>query len=175
MKRPRYISVFIAVILLAVLGGRAAYTSSVQNLQVRAHFTQLFTALQHQDKKAVDALYDPIKLTPKEYETFFAYSLLGWKITDITGQPWPMDETRDFHTLTADLYYQIPTTGVPAVLKDKYQQITHPEYGPCLVVPVKLQFFYDATSTFGWCIKPPKDGAGWPCPYVEGDATAVAK
>ncbi|MHB9023673.1 MAG: hypothetical protein ACYC7E_05780 [Armatimonadota bacterium] len=136
-KRFKYggLLAFIAVMLvvLTVL----AVPSIQQNIKIHTYFNDLFQAIQERDRAGVQKFYKA-ELLPAYLDQIMQYDLVGWKITGVTGQPWPLDRQAGAQYLTAKMYYLLPDTLVAP--RGKYKRYTHPLEGPCAVVPVRLMF-----------------------------------
>ena len=172
MKRPRNIGLPVILIVLTlgifVFIGQSAW----QNHQVQQHFNIFFRAVQVKDENLHIYFY-PEASMPASYRTHLSkYPLLGWKITKIDGQPFPLD-TPEFgpggsivyHKLYADMYYRLPDELMEP--DGKYQRMKHPEYGECAVVPVALQFAYHARKVRPWIFGVPdfSTGENWVAPF----------
>lgn len=138
-----------------------------QNAEVRAYFDGYFTTIQRKDAQRLrDYYYVEQDLHEPYLRQLFKYELLGWKITRVTGQPFPKEVLRrETNEIYVDAYYRLPA----ALLRPTglYRKITHPRYGACGVVPVKLQFAFWPDFHHGWFIHTPDymRGTYWACPY----------
>jgi hypothetical protein len=173
MKRKVHGGAIAALILVLLAAVVLAVPSVQQNQRVRADFTALFTAIQEQDAEKLQAIYEPSTGLDAVYlEQVMRYKLLGWKIERIVGQPWPMEGRGDYRVLEAELYFD----GVPDTLvkpQGDYERRTTSPVGPCVVVPVRLQFaYYNPTGTPGkdsvLNLVPPRylDGKNWTAPFA---------
>jgi hypothetical protein len=146
-KRQRTVSIIAVTVIVAMAIVSVLWQSYQQNAHIRLDFNKFFTALAQRDIGLIRKTYGVMLLNTQYEDQLAKYHLLGWKITGITGQPFPMDlpeiaagGQEACNTVSAELYYEVPNKlDVP---KGKYSQITHPQYGHCLVVPVKLDFTY---------------------------------
>jgi len=140
-RRPTRKLAIAGLLALFVIACALGIPSIQQNSQVRRHIEGLFTAIRTKDRDTVINLYHRgVENIPQAYyDQLFRYPLKGWKITRITGQPWPMDRMVGTRHIYADLYYDLPDRLLAP--QGKYQPIDHPQYGKCGVVPVDIDEF----------------------------------
>lgn len=164
MRRRRNVGPIVALVLIVCASIACIVPSVEQNRLVRAHFNQYFQALHDKNMSAVNRFYHPQTLYAKYYELQLKYPLLGWKITRISGQPWPMDRSQNMNTVSIDCYYKLPDRMLKP--QGKYEKIVHPKYGPCGLVPVTLEFSYNQEFT-GWYVPRPEysTGLNWAVPF----------
>ena len=164
MKRFRYGGAFAAILIFALMAFVLISSSVRQNRMVRARFSTLFQAIQ-QDKEIVVQEHYNMQTLDREYlRVLLYYDLVGWKFTKIGGQPWPLDQGPVYIDVQATLYYDLPDQLAQA---REYKKIVHSRYGPCVEVPVHLQFHYDNTLEY-WNLLPPdaKTNVNWLAPVT---------
>ncbi len=153
---PRMAGKMTALIVFLLIIGVLALSSAQENRAVRAHFDALFRAVQAQDTEQVQTLLNATQIADNYRNQLFQFPLLGWKITRITGQPWPMEHVRLYNRVTADLYYDLPAQYVAPT--GPYQRLQHPLLGECAVVPVTLEFSYKKELQ-QWFSRSPEKGS----------------
>jgi len=172
MKRRRNIGIIVLLVILAFMAFAIITPSIMQNNQVRKFADQLFLAYQNHDVKALNEIYYRGQgVHARYYQLVETFSLLGWKIKRVSGQPYPLDidgfgegGSYIFNSFYADLYYK----PVEKLIKPKgYVRIKHPVYGDCMVVPVTVTFSYHPELDGQWIIKPPDSETGefWVLPF----------
>lgn len=174
MKRRRNVTLIVCAILALIVGGAVFIPAAMQNLLVCSQFANLFTAIKQKDTRMIDAFYRPNVVMAELMNAMLEYDLLGWKITGVTGQPYPMDCMNDKHYVYAKMYFQLPdkTDKQKSAVISKYQVINHRRYGRCFVVPVKLEFEFNIdryASKMGWSVTGPSptSAENWPTPFIK--------
>ena len=172
MKRQRTVSIMVVMIIVAAAAVAVMVQYRQQNARVRHDFNNFFAAIEQYDLRIVRQPYQVELLDSKYEEQLVKYKLLGWKITKITGQPFPMDVPQIgaggqavYNELHAMLYYDLPDTlRAP---KGAYRRITHPKIGACAVVPVKLEFAYHGAMVKQLVMPPPglATDKNWTAPF----------
>jgi len=174
MKRPRRVGLLVGGIILFLSIVTFYGASTWQNQQTRRFFDGFFRAVQTQDPQLTKTYYAGQSLTREYQRQLFTYKLLGWEITRISGQPFPMDMPASgagsaavYHQLTATLYYRLPDTLIAP--QGPYARVEHPQYGSCARVPVTLAFTYRARERPPWIIQRPDiaTGENWVAPFEE--------
>ena len=167
MRRRRNVGGLVAAIILGTIALSILCSSLYQNFVLRSHFNGVFTMMQSKKFVKMQDIYGDQPVDNAYLKVMAKYTLLGWKYTEITGQPWPLDKTSDMNTVSAELYYKdLPDSMIAP--KGKYKQIDHPKYGPCSVVPVKVEFKYTWDKPMNkWFIPRPNyaDGQNWLGPF----------
>ncbi|MHB9131418.1 MAG: hypothetical protein ACYDBB_10050 [Armatimonadota bacterium] len=181
MKRVRQVKLVIGLIVIGLIGCVLAGDSVRQNQVVRKHFSALFKAVQQKDfdthieyyTEAAKASGVPVQspLAPAYLQLLEQSTLVGWEITGISGQPYPLNQLdNEYRMLTANMYYQnLPEQYLQP--KGPYKQDFYAKVGmQCVKVPVTLRFIYkeDPHSRVKfWFIVPPvyKTGENWIAPY----------
>jgi|GEM_PF-2143717 len=172
MKRRRNIGLIVLLILLLFVAFAAITPSIMQNRNVREFADQFFHAYQTGDKNSLKQYYSVSGLSNVYLELIDHYDLLGWKITRISGQPYPAEARGSlaggdytYNTLSADLYYKPVDNLIEP--KGRYSRFKHPKYGDCMVVPVIISFSYHPEKKWPWMLKNPNDQTGeeWVLPF----------
>ena len=166
MRRRRKIGKTVTVIailfFLLMLGAPAL----VENYQVIRFFNTICENVRDKNRDVFTQYYYKGQLMNYRYlDQLFKYSLCGWKITGIGGQPYPMESFNAMNIISADLYYRLPDNLVAP--RGKYRKINHPRYGPCAVVPVKIEFAYRTDHDPPWFLPIPEfmTGQNWLAPF----------
>lgn len=173
MRRRRNTGILVLLIILAFMAFTIITQSVTQNRQVRQFADGFLCAYQRQDRNALQTKYYAALSVDNDYFMLLdKFNLLGWDITRVNGQPYPMntqgigpDGSYIFNTVSANLYYQPVAKLVPP--KGHYQRIKHPKYGDCMVVPVTISFSYHPNQQPQWLVKSPdpESDASWILPY----------
>lgn len=153
----------IALVIAALIIGWLGFKSYDQNRQVNEQFGRLFRAVQDKDTDTLAKLYHQ-ELPAAYTKQLFKYPLLGWKITRLHEQPWPMETSGNYNcVMEAELYFTLPDRLVQPA--GKYALRTTGEFAPCAVVPVTLKYFVDPKA--GWVMIAPdlSDGLNWTAPF----------
>lgn len=169
LLRTDRLAVLVIALLIVVLAVIPWWT---QNRRVRDHFNGLFQAMQDQDGKRVNRYYAPTNLSEDYLRQLFKYPLLGWKITKVVGQPFPLEGMQEYRGIAADMYFDLPE----AVRKRHgYKEYTHPAYGRCAVVPVAAEYIYIAKDRRFLLVEPDyASGANWTAPFEGRPAASSA-
>lgn len=164
-KQPR-VGVIVGAVVCSLLALSLIVPAVTQNLQVRKFFTGYFTLLRDKDIPRLRTEFFSGRTLLNTYtDQLTKYPLQGWKITRLSGQPYPIESARSSsEMLYADLYYQLPN-GVK--LPGTYRKITHPQYGPCFVVPVTLEYSYHPNEVKELVLEQPdyQTGENWAVPF----------
>jgi hypothetical protein len=159
--KPRFGKWLAAAAVLLVIAIVLVGSSVMQNLEVRGRITALLTAIQRQNTDLLTNEFYPT-IDQKHYDVIYKHRLYGWKITAITGQPWPMD-TGTMESVKIELYVALPDAMMQP--DGPYASVTN-GYGPCAVVPITLR--YRHLNNGDWFVMPPHfdQAIDWPCPYI---------
>ncbi len=165
IKRRRKSGAFVALIIGAIVIVTFGSTSIYQNVAVHNEFNGLFTAVKDVDADAIRAYYPKGEVSQPYMDYLMKFNLQGWEYTKVHAQPWPLETFSRYNTVEVNLYYKIPDIA----LSGKYEEITRPDYGPCIKVATKLQFVIENGD---WFIVPPKlsDSENWLVPYTDMNA-----
>ncbi|OPZ83716.1 MAG: hypothetical protein BWY76_02151 [bacterium ADurb.Bin429] len=161
-----------AGIVLLVVALALVLPSALQNLAVRGYIGALLGAVQQQDRIRLQNEFYPLaELDEKYFEVMFAHRLYGWKVTEVTGQPWPTD-TGGLESVKINLYMELPESMVEP--QGPYKAVRN-KYGPCVEVPVTLRFRHLKDGS--WFIYPPHfdQAIDWPCPYIVPENASKAE
>ena len=174
MKRRRNTGLFVLLIILAFMAFTVITQSISQNNRVRRFTNSLLRAYQTRDTNSLrDKYYQNQSVSAQYYKLVQSYTLLGWEITHIDGQPYPMNTegvgtggSFIYNTVRIDLYYKPVDKFVTP--EGRYQRIKHPVYGDSMVVPAVITYSYGSHRDPQWFVKPPEEddtGTGWLLPF----------
>jgi len=172
MKRRRNIGLPVLLILLIFIAFATVTPSIMQNRKVREFADELFYAYQTSDEVSLKQYYTISGLSNFYLDLMDRYDLLGWKVTGISGQPYPAEVKSlsaggdyIYNKISADLYYKPVDKLVKP--KGRYSRFKHPKYGDCMVVPVTISFSYHPEKKEPWILKHPDDQTSeeWVLPF----------
>jgi len=166
MKQKRQIWIYVVAAILVLLYVEAYLPSAKQNQDVKDQFNQIFSAIRDQNTARVREAFGLYQL-PFNYLNHYLlkYKLLGWKYISIGGQPWPLEQVGQEDEVRVEFYYEIPADKDKSKTLAKYQTITHPAFGPCMVVPIQAALLIDAAH-HGSIVPPEmKTGKYWMAPF----------
>lgn len=148
------------LILLAFVAFATITPSIMQNREVRQFADQLFRAYQTRNEGALERYYSTHGMSGAYKKLLTQYTVLGWKVTRISGQPYPADSRRiapggeyRYNTISAELYYKLVDELIEP--QGRYSQLKHPKYGDCMVVPVTISYSYHPQQQHQWTLKQP--------------------
>jgi len=173
MRRRKNTGILVLLIILAFMAFTIITQSVTQNRQVRQFTNDLLRAYQTRDNNTLrDKYYKDQGVSSYYYQLLNKFTVLGWEITRIDGQPFPVN-TQGFgpggsyiyDTVHVNVYYQPVDKLVQP--KGRYQRIKHAKYGDCMVVPVTISYSYHPNHDPEWFIQPPAidSDAFWVLPY----------
>jgi len=160
------------VVLLVGAACATIVPSILQNRQVRQFADQLFLNYQDRNTLALQKMYQDKGADTGYFRQLPQYTLLGWKITRISGQPYPADTAGltlggdyNYNTISAELYYQ--PVGKLIKPKGRYTRMKHLKYGDCMVVPVTISYLYHPEQPQPWALKQPdtQSPSEWVLPF----------
>lgn len=171
-RQQRKIGIIVLFIIVLVAALTMTGQWMWQNYQVHRSCDIFFKAVQARDAVRVAQQYSSgLGISTKYITQLFKYPLDGWEITNISGQPFPLDtpETGEgglqWNTVSLNLYYALPDNLVQP--RGRYRRVKHPKFGECALVPVKVGFAYVPQRSLALVLRDPdlQTGEDWLPPF----------